>query len=42
MLDLGSSLTPCVNQAIAALKADGTLASIQAQWISGQGAPELK
>lgn len=42
VLDLGSSLTPCVNQAIAALKADGTLASLQTQWISGQGAPELK
>ena len=42
VLDLGSSLTPCVNQAIAALKADGTLKSITDQWISNQGAPELK
>jgi len=42
VLDLGSSLTPCVNQAIAALKADGTLAALTTQWISGQGAPELK
>jgi len=42
VLDLGSSLTPCVNQALAALKGDGTLAALTTQWISGQGAPELK
>jgi polar amino acid transport system substrate-binding protein len=42
VLNLGSTLTPCVNQAIAAIKADGTLATITSQWITGQGAPELK
>jgi len=41
-LDLGSSLTPCVNSALASLKADGTLTSIVAASITAQGAPELK
>jgi polar amino acid transport system substrate-binding protein len=41
-LNKGSSLTPCVNQALAAMKADGTLAAIVQQWITSQGAPELK
>jgi len=41
-LDLGSSLTPCVNAALAAMKADGTLAGIVTDSISTQGAPELK
>ena len=41
-LDLGSSLTPCVNAALAKLKADGGLAAIVADSISTQGAPELK
>jgi polar amino acid transport system substrate-binding protein len=42
VLDKGSPLTACVNQALAAMKADGTLASIVQQWITSQGAPELK
>jgi polar amino acid transport system substrate-binding protein len=41
-LDLGSSLTPCVNAALATMKADGSLAAIVADSISTQGAPELK
>lgn len=42
VLDLGSSLTPCVNAAIAAIKGDGTLGGIVTKWITSQGAPELK
>lgn len=42
VLDLGSPLTPCVNQALAAIKADGTLAQITNQWINSAGATELK
>jgi len=42
VLSKGSSLTPCVNEALAAIKADGTLAGIVQQWITSQGAPELK
>ena len=42
VLDLGSPLTPCVNAAIAGIKADGTLAAITEEWITGQGAPALK
>ena len=29
----GNSLVPCVNQAIAALKADGTLTQLQDTWL---------
>ena len=43
VLDKGSSLTPCVNKAIAAITADGTLAQIQDQWLSSVAkAPVLK
>lgn len=42
LLDKGSSLTPCVNRALAQMKTDGTLAAIVTQWISSNGAPELK
>jgi len=42
LLAKGSPLTACVNQAIAALKQDGTLQSITDQWIASQGAPALK
>jgi polar amino acid transport system substrate-binding protein len=42
VLNKGSALTACVNPAIAAIKADGTLANIVQQWITSQGAPELK
>ena len=38
LLDLGSTLTPCVNRAIATLKTDGSLAAIRKQWISVAGA----
>jgi polar amino acid transport system substrate-binding protein len=41
-LDKGSPLTACVNSALAALKADGTLDAIRNDWIAGQGAPELE
>lgn len=42
VLNKGSALTTCVNQALASLKADGTLAAIVQQWITSQGAPQLK
>jgi len=43
VLDKGSSLTPCVNKALGALKADGTLAQIQDKWLSSVAkAPVLK
>ena len=42
LLDKGSSVTSCVNGALKAMKADGSLAGIVAQWIANQGAPELK
>jgi polar amino acid transport system substrate-binding protein len=41
-LNLNSPLTVCVNAAIASIKGDGTLQSIVTQWITSQGAPELK
>ncbi|WP_033824667.1 ABC transporter substrate-binding protein [Kitasatospora sp. MBT63] len=43
LLGKGSGLTSCVNQALAALKADGTLDKITSQWLSASAnAPELK
>jgi polar amino acid transport system substrate-binding protein len=43
VLQKGSPLTVCVNQALAALKANGTLKKIQATWLSKVvGAPVLK
>ncbi len=42
VLNLHSPLTACVNGAIAAIKGDGSLAAIVTQWITSQGAPELK
>ena len=43
LLKKGSGLTSCVNQAIAGLKADGTLARITTQWLSASAdVPELK
>jgi polar amino acid transport system substrate-binding protein len=42
VLNLGSSLTTCVNAAIAAIKADGTLDAIVAEWITNQGAKALQ
>jgi polar amino acid transport system substrate-binding protein len=42
VLDKGSPLTTCISQAVDALRADGTLDTLVAQWLSTQGAPELK
>ncbi len=42
LLAKGSKLTLCVNQAIAAIKADGSLAAITQKWIYDEGAPALK
>ncbi len=43
VLDLGSPLTPCVSQAVDALRADGTLDALATQWLAGSGAaPVLK
>jgi polar amino acid transport system substrate-binding protein len=43
VLDHGSSLTSCVSHAVDALRADGTLAALQKQWLTDSaGAPELK
>jgi polar amino acid transport system substrate-binding protein len=42
LLNLGSSLTPCVNAAIAAIKDNGTLDGIVEEWITSQGAEALQ
>ncbi|MFE3878807.1 ABC transporter substrate-binding protein [Kitasatospora sp. NPDC059146] len=43
VLDKGSRLTPCVSQAVDALRADGTLAGLEKQWLSDAvSAPVLK
>lgn len=43
VLDKGSALTPCVTKAVDALRADGTLAAIEKQWLSeAVDAPVLK
>ncbi|MGW6977536.1 ABC transporter substrate-binding protein [Streptomyces sp. NPDC054952] len=43
LLPKGSGYTPCVNQALSALKADGTLARLTSQWLSASAnVPELK
>ncbi|HET7677661.1 MAG TPA: ABC transporter substrate-binding protein [Candidatus Limnocylindrales bacterium] len=41
VLAKGSPLTPCVNAAIAALKADGTLAKLEDEWLPFKGTPTL-
>lgn len=42
LLDKGSTLTPCVNAAVDALKDDGTLKKLQQQWLSDAvDVPEL-
>ncbi len=41
VLAKGSPLTSCVSSAVDALRADGTLDKLEAQWLAGQGAPEL-
>ncbi|MDH6579747.1 ABC transporter substrate-binding protein [Kitasatospora sp. MAP5-34] len=43
VLDKGSSLTGCVSQAVDSLRADGTLAKLEKQWLSDAvSAPVLK
>jgi polar amino acid transport system substrate-binding protein len=42
VLNLGSSLTPCVNAALATLKENGTLDAVVEEWITGGGAPALQ
>ncbi len=42
VLSKGSELTSCVSGAVDALRANGTLASLQQQWLTAGGAPELK
>ena len=42
VLNKGSSLTACVNQAIAAIKADGSLDAVRQQYITSEGAPKLQ
>jgi polar amino acid transport system substrate-binding protein len=43
LLSKRSKLTPCVDQALAKMRADGTLASITKRWMqSGAGVPVLK
>ncbi|MGI9187410.1 MAG: ABC transporter substrate-binding protein [Gaiellales bacterium] len=43
LLQKGSELTPCVNKALDAMKADGTLDNLTMTWMAEQaGAPELK
>ena len=42
VLTKGSSLTPCVNQAIAAIKADGSLDAARQKYITSEGAPKLQ
>lgn len=41
VLEKGSGLTACLSQAVDALKTDGTLAELQKQYLTTQGAPEL-
>jgi polar amino acid transport system substrate-binding protein len=42
VLEQGSALTPCVNAAIAALDADGTLDALSNEWLPFNSAPELQ
>lgn len=43
VLDKGSPLTPCVSAAVDRLRADGTLAALEKQWLaSAATAPELR
>ena len=34
LFEKGSPLVPCVNEALAALEADGTLADLEQEWLS--------
>lgn len=38
----GSTLTPCVNRAIAQLRANGSLKRLEQKWLANSGAPRLK
>lgn len=42
VLNKGSSLTACVNKAIAAIKADGSLDAARQKYITSEGAPKLQ
>jgi polar amino acid transport system substrate-binding protein len=43
VLDKGSALTPCVSEVVERLRADGTLAALEEQWLaSTETAPELR
>jgi polar amino acid transport system substrate-binding protein len=43
VLDLNSTLTPCVSAAVDALRADGTLTKLEQQWLTASaGAPVLR
>jgi polar amino acid transport system substrate-binding protein len=43
VLDKGSALTPCVSQAVDALRSDGTLKQLEQTWLTdAAGAPELR
>ncbi|MEN3284848.1 MAG: polar amino acid transport system substrate-binding protein [Solirubrobacteraceae bacterium] len=42
LLQKGSSLTPCVNQAVAQLRSSGELQRLQDRWMGGDAAPELR
>jgi polar amino acid transport system substrate-binding protein len=42
LLEKGSALTPCVNEALATLRQDGTLADLQDEYMGGNVAPELR
>jgi polar amino acid transport system substrate-binding protein len=43
VLDKDSPLTACVSEAVERLRADGTLAALEAQWLaSEETAPELR
>jgi len=42
VLGKGSALTSCVSKAVDGLKADGTLAKLEKQWLANAGAPVLQ
>jgi polar amino acid transport system substrate-binding protein len=42
LLQKGSSLTPCVNQAVAKLRSSGELQRLQDRWMGGDAAPKLR
>ena len=42
LLQKGSKLTSCVNQALSKLSSAGELKRLQNQWMGGDAAPELR